>query len=146
MTALWLGVPIPDGVEVPFPAAQIGPLNLWRTRAGWSVTLAVAGMHIGVRVVDWCRLSEVDARTREWIRSIAALGTAKLPVVPASQEPWELPDRDFRIRVSVGSKRWCYCKTEEDAQDFARQCSGVGTEIEMLSAALSAREQKTGER
>jgi len=59
----WLGVPAEDG-------ARVGELQLAVEfeRALVSVRSVFTGYSV---VVDWCPLSEVDARTRAWIRSIA---------------------------------------------------------------------------
>jgi hypothetical protein len=63
--AKWLGQPIKNGLRV-------GPLQLeWAT--GGQACVWLTGGGAWACVIDWCPLSEVNARTIAWIREIAAL-------------------------------------------------------------------------
>ncbi len=63
---LWLGAPAVDG-------ARVGPLFLHVERGLAYVELTGGTDEDSYHLGDWCPLSEVDARTRAWLASLAAL-------------------------------------------------------------------------
>lgn len=86
----WLGAKAEDNAEARFAS---GALHLYVFDDGLA-GVDLRGAHPAISIVVNCPLSEVDDRTRAWIRSLSALLMPGFGVCPACEKDFNTPDHD----------------------------------------------------